>query len=163
MDALLYTAGVSMLPLVEQRLGIPLGYAHFDLPILHATAAGIIGNTLAAAIVLWAWPIVARWSRRFPWCDKFLNKLFERTQKHHSKKMQTWGALALIFFVAVPLPGSGGWTGALVAWAFGVPYKKALGLITAGLVIGGATMAALTVGVDGAIQWISGFGSAPAA
>lgn len=151
-----------MLPLLEQRLGIPLGYAHFDLPILLATAAGVIGNTVAAAIVLWLWPIVAEWSRRFLWCDKILNKLFERTQNHHSKKMQAWGAIALIFFVAIPLPGSGGWTGALIAWVFGVPYKKALGLISVGLVIGGAAMAILTVGVDSAIQWISGFGSASA-
>lgn len=155
MDAFLYTAGISMLPLVEQRLGIPLGYIHFDLPILNATAAGIIGNVLSVVIVLWLWPIIARWARQFPWCDRLLNKLFDRTRKQHSKKMKAWGALALIFFVAVPVPGSGGWTGSLVAWVFGVPYRRALGLITVGLIIGGIAVATLVVGIDEVFQRIN--------
>lgn len=55
--------------------------------------------------------------------------------------MSELGHLALILFVAVPLPGSGAWTGALVAYLFGVERKKAFGLISAGLIIAGTLVA----------------------
>jgi len=60
-------------------------------------------------------------------------------------------AIALILFVAIPLPGSGGWTGALIAYLFGLSYWKSIKFITIGLAIAGVAVGLLTVGVDSLI------------
>ena len=76
--------------------------------------------------------------------DKFFTFLFERTRRKHSKKFEKWGALALITFVAIPLPITGGWSGALAAFVFGIPFKKALPLIFSGVIIAGVIVTGLT-------------------
>ena len=58
--------------------------------------------------------------------------------------MEVFGDIALIVFVAIPLPGSGAWTGSLVAYLFGVKYKKALLLISIGVALSGIIVALLT-------------------
>jgi len=69
--------------------------------------------------------------------------------------MEIWGDIFLIFFVALPIPGSGGWSGSLVAWLFGVPYRRAVWLITGGLVIGGLIVGGLTAGIGGVINFFN--------
>ncbi|MCF7847152.1 MAG: small multi-drug export protein [Candidatus Gracilibacteria bacterium] len=154
--ALLKTGLLATLPLVEQRLAIPMGYFAFGLSIWTATGVAILFNTVSVAIVLWLWPkIAALCARHLPFFDRILQKIFARTRAKNSRKMKIWGAIFLIFFVAVPLPGSGGWSGSLVAWLFGVPYWQAMRLIALGLVIGGIVVAGLTVGVDGILNLFS--------
>ncbi len=86
-----------------------------------------------------------RYSKFF---NKFFTKLFNKTKNKHEEAIIKYGAVFLIIFVAIPLPGSGGWTGSLLAFLFGFKYWKAMGYITIGL-----TMAALiiTVGINGAV------------
>ena len=79
--------------------------------------------------------------------NRFFTYLFERTRKKHNGKFEKWGALALITFVAIPLPVTGGWSGALAAFVFGIPFKKALPLIFLGVIIAGAIVTGLSLGV----------------
>lgn len=155
-QSLLLTVAIATLPLVEQRLAIPFGFFSQGLNIWTALFAGMIGNILSVGVVLWLWPIVARFARKnSPTCDRFLQRLFARTRKKHTHQFNTWGSVFLIFFVMLPIPGSGGWSGSLVAWLFGVPYKKAMGLISIGLILGAFIVAGMTIGIDESIRIIN--------
>lgn len=79
--------------------------------------------------------------------DRFFTWLFEKTRAKHSKRISELGHIALITFVAIPLPGSGGWTGSLVAHVFGIKSKLSIPLIILGLIIAGALITLGTTGV----------------
>lgn len=160
--SILATVFIATLPLVEQRLAIPFGFFSQDLSIWYATIAGLIGNVISVGIILWLWPSIAKFAAKHsPLCNKFLQKLFARTRSKHSHQFNTWGGIFLIFFVMLPIPGSGGWSGSLVAWLFGVPYRKAITLIFIGLFLGSLVVAGMTVGVDESIKIINEFVSEP--
>jgi len=153
---LLSTAAVASLPLVEQRLAIPLGFFSWDLTIWQAVLAGTGGNIISVGFVLWLWPKLAQFARKHsPFCDRILTKIFANTRAKHSHNVKTWGNIFLIFFVMLPVPGSGGWSGSLVAWLFGFSYWRAMKLITIGLILGGIIIAIAIVGVDQSIQYFT--------
>ncbi len=155
-ESLLYTFGVACLPLVEQRLAIPLGYTIWDLSIWEAALAGTTGNILSVALVLWLLPhATIRIGKYCPPVDRIIQKIFAKTRAKHSHKFNTVGAIFLITFVMLPIPGSGGWSGALIAWLFGVEYKEAMKLIITGLILGAIIISALTYGVTESVQTIT--------
>ena len=146
-QSLLYTFGIACLPLVEQRLAIPLGYTVWDLSIWEAALAGTTGNILSVAAVLWLLPHATVCIGKY--CspvDRIIQKIFAKTRAKHSHKFETVGAIFLITFVMLPIPGSGGWSGALIAWLFGVKYKESMKLITIGILLGAIIISLLTVG-----------------
>ncbi len=152
LNGFLQTFLISMLPFVELRLAIPVGYAKYDLPIWIAVIAGVLGTIVSVAIVLKLLPMLTKQFRRIPICKKFLEKLFSKTRTEHSKKVLLMGELFLMLFVAIPVPGSGGWTGVLIAFVFGLPYWKAMKFVSMGVLLAGVIMGFLTVGVDKIIQ-----------
>lgn len=143
----LYTIALSMAPIIELRGAIPVGYFVFDLPLWYVALISIAGNILAVAIVLWILPkVVIFFSKWIPIIHKVMEWVFEKTRAKHSHKMVLWGEIALILFVAIPLPGSGGWTGALLAYLFDVKYKNALGLMSVGIIIAAIIVSLLCLG-----------------
>ena len=151
-NGILQTFLISMLPLIELRLGIPFGYARFDLHILLASIVATLGTILSVAILLRCLPIIIKLSLKVSFLKKILEKVFEKTRAKHSEKLIHLGEIALVIFVAVPIPGSGGWGGALIAYLFGLSYWKALKFISIGLVFAALIVALLTVGIDKIIQ-----------
>ena len=136
----------SMTPMLELRAAIPLGYFHFHLSILEATVISILGVIVSTMVVLYLLPFVIDFlKQRIPFLHKILEKIFKKTHAEHSKKIEILGDIFLITFVAIPLPGSGGWTGVLIAYLFGIPYKRAIKLVSIGVVISGIIVAALTL------------------
>lgn len=83
-------------------------------------------------------------SRLFNW---FFQKLFARTRRKHTKRFETMEEIALVAFVAIPLPMTGGWSGALAAFVFGISPKKSIPLIFLGVLIAGIIVSLLTLGV----------------
>lgn len=152
LDGILQTFLISMLPLVELRLGMPFGYARFDLPILIAGVVATLGTILSVALLLRCLPFLINLSLKVPFLKKIIEKVFEKTRAKHSEKVVHLGELALVIFVAVPIPGSGGWGGALIAYLFGLSYWKSLKFISIGLVFAGLIVGFLTVGIDKLIQ-----------
>lgn len=144
---LLLTALVGASPILEIRGAIPLGHFLWDLPIWQAAIAGIIGNIIAVAILLWALPkIVLFVDKRIPFIHAILKWIFEKTHAKHSNKMVILGEIFLILFVAIPLPGSGAWTGALLAYLFDVKYRTALTMITIGIFLAAGIISAICFG-----------------
>ena len=142
----------AMLPITELRLAIPLGIEVFGLPPIKTAIIAILGNIVPILLLLLMYgPVTDFLMEKSKFFNNFFTKLFKKTRHKHTHKFNKYGALFLIFFVAVPLPGSGGWTGSLIAYLFGVPYKYAILLITIGLICSGIIV---TVGLESIVSLI---------
>jgi uncharacterized membrane protein len=145
-ESFAYTFLWSISPIFELRAAIPLGYLHFGLTIQQTFFIALFGNFLAGAIILALLPKIVLFIENYiPIFHTFMNWVFHHTRKKHSHKVEIMGEIVLIFFVAIPLPGSGAWTGALVSYLFGIKYWKAIMLIFIGLTISGISVALLTL------------------
>jgi uncharacterized membrane protein len=126
---------LSATPFIEARYAIPLAMNQFGFSAPEAFALGMAGNILPViALLLYLEPVseaLSRWHVRF---QQFFSWLFERTRRH-SDSFERWGALALIPFVAVPLPITGAWTACAAAFVFGIRFRYAFPTITAGMII----------------------------
>ena len=143
----LLTALISMLPVVELRGGLPAGVA-LGLPIPLSFAASLLGNMLPVPfVILFARPVF-QWVRaHIPALGSFVTKLETRAyaKSKNVKKYETWG---LLIFVAIPLPGTGAWTGALIASVLNMRLKRAVPVIFLGVIIAGSIMTVLTYGAS---------------
>lgn len=141
-----FTVLVSMVPIVELRGGIPFGVT-LGLPVWAAYLAAIIGNILPVPFILVYIRRIFQWMRRhMPRLNHLVDKL---EQKAHLKgrKVTKYKYLGLLLFVAIPLPGTGAWTGALAAAFLDMPLLKAIPSIFAGILIAGVAISILTFGV----------------
>jgi len=140
---------ISLTPILELRASIPLGYLTFNLGIWEATFISILGGITAAAITLALLPPVVQFFLNFTLFKPLINWVLDKTRSKHSSKFAALGKVLLVTLVALPLPGSGAYTGSLVAYLFGVPYKSALTLISIGVTISGVIVALITLGGHG--------------
>lgn len=142
----IFTILVSMLPIVELRGGIPFGVG---LGLGHWTAffASVAGNLIPVPFIIVYIRRVFQWMRRrLPAFDALVDKM---ERKAHLKgnlvtKYRFWG---LMILVAIPLPGTGAWTGALVAAFLDMRLREAVPAITAGVILAGVIISLLTLGV----------------
>ena len=139
---------IAMIPIAELRGAIPVALTVYQLPILTTFLLSVIGNMLPAAALIWLLgPVSGYLMSHNRFVAKFFNWLFERTRHKFIGKYEKWGELALVLFVAVPLPATGAWTGAVAAFLFGIPKKRAVVLITAGVAVAGLIVSAMTLGL----------------
>ncbi len=139
-----------MLPVSELRGAIPLAIGVYNLNPVETYFIAVIGNIIPVIFILKYIDSVSKYlMSRSKFFNKFFTYLFEHTRKKHNGKFEKWGALALITFVAIPLPITGGWSGAIAAFVFGIPFKKALPLISFGIMIAGVIVMGLSLGVWG--------------
>lgn len=141
----LATVLVSAVPVIELRGGVPFGVA-LGLPVGGAFCAALLGNMLPVPfIVLFVRRIFFWIRRRLPrlgrWVDRLERRAWEKSDQ--VLRYQTWG---LLIFVAIPLPGTGAWTGALIAALLNMRLKKAVPVIFAGVLIAGLIVTGLTYG-----------------
>ena len=150
MSPQLITFLIAALPLSELRGAIPLALSVYGLSPLSAFVWAVLGNMAPVIFLVWLLEPVSRYlSHHFYFFNRFFAWLFERTRKKHSRKFEIWGALALVVFVAIPLPLTGGWAGSAAAFVFCVPFKKALPLIFLGVVIAGIIVTLISLGLLG--------------
>jgi len=129
---------IAMIPIGELRAAIPIALSVYRLSPLNAFVWAVLGNLIPVLLLLWLLePLTKYLDDHFYSLNRFFAWLFERTRRKHSRKFELWGALALISFVAIPLPMTGAWSGAIAAFVFGIPFKKALLSITLGVLIAG--------------------------
>ena len=140
-----FTILVSMVPVVELRGGIPFGVAR-GLPVWAAYLAAIIGNMLPVPFILYIRRIFQWMRRRLPRLNGLVDKL-EKKAHLKGQKVTKYKYLGLMLFVAIPLPGTGAWTGALAAAFLDMPLRKAIPSIFAGVLAAGIAISILTFGV----------------
>lgn len=142
---LLVTILVSMVPIIELRGALPiatgLGVAWYvALPV------AIIGNIVPVPFIIFFIKKIFAWmSKKGGFMAKIVKKMGE---KAYSKKdtIDKYGPWGLWLFVAIPLPGTGAWTGALIAAMMGISFKKAFPAIAVGVVTAGIIMAFVSYG-----------------
>ena len=133
----IYGSIISVLPVVEVRGSIPylisMGcpYSYIALSYLLSTATGIAVYFLIEEILKVARAFLSKFWKGG---EAILNKIMERTRRNASEKVERYGTVGLIAFVAVPLPGTGVWTGALAGYLLGLKAKD----VVMALVIGNA-------------------------
>ena len=143
----LVTLLISMTPLVELRLSLPLAVLGYGMHWLPAFTIAIIGNIIIIPPILLLLGRVERWLRRYGWWERNLTKLFDRTRRRAIKHIEQYEALGLWLFVAIPLPVTGAWTGALIAYLFDLDMRRAFCSITAGVLTAGLLVLMFTLGV----------------
>ena len=144
---LLMTFLTAMVPVVELRGAIPLGVAA-GLPPTVAAVTAMAGNMVPVPFILLLVRRIFRLLRGISWLGPRIDALEKRAhlKGRTVKKYRTAG---LILLVAIPLPGTGAWTGALVADVLDIRMRTALPAIAVGVVIAGCAITALTCGVAG--------------
>ena len=138
---------VSMLPIVELRGGIPLARI-LNLPLSEAILFSVIGNILPIPFILLFINKIFDWLRPTKHLGKLIVKLETRAMNKSGtiKKMEFWG---LVLFVGIPLPGTGGWTGSLIAALLKVDLKKASLAILCGIAMSATIMSLIAYGIFG--------------
>ena len=142
---LLLTFCVAMVPVLELRGAIPFGVAR-GLTIWEAIGAAVLGNLLPVPfIILFIRNIFAWMRRRLPRLDGLVTGLENRAEskKDTVRRYAFWG---LVILVAIPLPGTGAWTGALVAALMDIRLKKAFPAIAVGVAIAAVIVSVITYG-----------------
>ena len=142
---LLMTFGVAMVPVLELRGAIPMGIAAGLHPAV-ACAAAIAGNLAPAPLIILLARRVADWLRHTPFFGPKIDWL-ERRAHLKGRLVRKYRLLGLAVLVGIPLPGTGAWTGALVASVLNIRIGHAIPAIFAGLLAAAAITTAVTMGV----------------
>lgn len=137
---------VSMLPIIELRGGLLLARV-LSVPLWQAIIVCIIGNVLPIPFILFGIKRVLHWLD-----DHHMSKLatwIENKAKKNKPAIDRYGFWGLTLFVGIPLPGTGAWTGSLIAALFDMDIKKATLSILLGVLLASILMSILSYGVLG--------------
>ncbi|MFP4633160.1 MAG: COG2426 family protein [Halobacteriales archaeon] len=138
---------VATTPVFELRGAIPLAIGAYGMTPAEAYVLGVLGNLVpVVALLLLLEPVSVFLRRHSDLMDGFFDWLFERTRYRVEASYRRYGALALVPFVAVPLPVTGAWTGCAAAFVFGVPNRLAFPAITLGVMISGVLVTSAATG-----------------
>ena len=144
-----YVLIISMLPIIELRGAIPVAFA-LNLPPVPSFLVAIVGNLLPIPFILLLIRKVCEWMKKINGLKKIPLFLEEKVEKN-KEKVTKYGKLGLFLFVAIPLPGTGAWTGALIASFLGFKFKDSMIAIVAGVLTAGIIMAVFSYGLLGLI------------
>jgi len=149
---ILWVFFIAMLPVVELRGSIVVG-AGLDIPWWLNYIASVIGNFLPIPFILLFIRQIFRWMKGIKHLDKIANKLEE---KAHAKSADVlkYASFGLFIFVAIPLPGTGAWTGALIASLLDMRMKYSLPSILGGVMVAGFLVTGASYGFLGFLEFI---------
>lgn len=142
----LVTFIVSMIPVVELRGAVPVG-VYFGLPVWEAAVISVIGNMIPVPFIIAFIRVIFDWMRKHV---KFMTGIIDKLEARANKKSETVKTgefIGLMLFVGVPLPGTGAWTGALIAAMLNMRLKRAIPPILLGVIIAGIIVSLATAGV----------------
>ena len=144
---LLYILGISMVPVIELRGAIPVGLG-MGLPFYAVFVTALIGNLLPVPFLILFTRRVFEWLRRKSnLLERFVSRL-ERKAASKEALLKKYELLGLCILVAIPLPGTGAWTGSLVAAVFDIRLKHAFPVIALGVLIAGVIVSLVSYGVS---------------
>ncbi len=131
-------------PISELRGAIPLAILDMDISWTIALPVALAGNLLPIPFLLLFLDPVSRLLRKVKLFEKIINWIFERSRRR-GKIIERYESIGLAIFVAIPLPLTGSWTGAIVAFLLGMPFWRAFIAIVIGVLIAGAIVTTLTM------------------
>lgn len=136
---------ISLMPILELRGGL-LAAAILKIPYIKAATICIIGNILPIPFLLLflnkIFDLMERWEP-----TKKLVNFFKKKAEKNKSKIDKYGFWGLVLFVGIPLPGTGAWTGALVASVFNMDIKKSILAILVGIMLAFIIMSIVSYGI----------------
>ena len=174
MKNIIYIFLISILPIIELRGAIPAGAA-LGVPFYYNYIAAIVGNLLPVPFILLFIPRILDFLARFKLFRPVVEWVRKKAHKHSGKivksdahrtdatdaetveeapkKKRFDGVfLALLLFVMIPIPGTGAWTGALIASLFDLPKRRSFPAILLGVLGAGVIMCLASYGVVGFLK-----------
>ena len=142
---------ISMVPILELRGGLlAAGPAFLNIPMWRAIPVGIIGKLLTIHFILLLITKIFDWMKGTKRLKPVVEKLEKKamSQSANIEKYEFWG---LVAFVGIPLPGTGAWTGALIAALLGIRFRKAFPAIVIGVCLAACIMTIISYGIVGGI------------
>ena len=136
---------ISLMPILELRGGL-IAAALLKLPPWESYLICIIGNLLPVPFILLLINKILDWMRNSKHFNKFAAWLDKKVDKHKGK-IQKYGYLGVVLFVGIPLPGTGAWTGSLIASVLGMDRKKTFIAVCIGVVMASIIMMILSYGL----------------
>ena len=136
---------ISLLPILELRGGL-LAAGALNLSPFIAYPIAIVANLLPIPFILMFLTPIFNWMKKTKLFRGIVEKLEKKAEKNKSK-FEKGEFVALIFFVGIPIPGTGAWTGALIASVLGMNRKKAMLAITIGVFMASIIMMILSYGL----------------
>jgi len=138
----------AMTPVLELRGSIPLGLFVYHLNPVYVFLISVLGNIIPPIFIL---IFLEKFSEKIINSDNFVGRFFKKyfnylKEKNKKRFVQLGEYLAIISFVAVPLPITGAWTGSICAFLFGIKSKKAYPLIVLGVIIAGIIVTITAIG-----------------
>ena len=165
MKNILILFGITMIPAFELRASIPYGVLSgslelpfgitvqgMGLPWLWVFVVCVISNAILGTILYPFIDIIICMLERIPLIGRFWRGMVERTQRRIHPYVERWGMLGVALFIAVPLPGSGSYSGALGAYLLGMSYRRFILANAIGVTIAGIAVTAVTVTGRGIFQ-----------
>ncbi|MBN1492901.1 MAG: small multi-drug export protein [Candidatus Omnitrophica bacterium] len=134
---------LAVLPISELRGAIPVAVAVYHFSFLKAITIAVIGNLVPVLPILLFFDKLEGLMRRSTLSNRFIEWFIHRAEKR-SAMVKELGAIGLMFFVAVPLPVTGAWTGSLVAFLLGLDVRRSFMHISFGVLIAAAVVSLLT-------------------
>lgn len=142
---------ISMVPILELRGGLlAAGPAILDVPMWEAIPICIVGNLIPIPFILLLITKIFDWMKNTKMFRPMVERLEEKAMSKSSniEKYEFWG---LVAFVGIPLPGTGAWTGSLIAALLGIRFRKAFPAIVLGVLLAAFLMTVLSYTILGGI------------
>lgn len=140
----------SMIPIIELRGAIPLG-AGLGLNVFLTYFLSVLGNILPVPFILLFITAILNFMKKCKGLKKIALWVEAKADKHKAK-IEKYAYLGLLLFVAIPLPGTGAWTGALIAAVMKMKFWRSLFFITLGVLSAGVIMSLVSYGIAGVIN-----------
>jgi len=143
---------ISATPVGELRAGIPIAFLH-DFPWYAAFITAFLGNLVPVIILLLYLDPLSKILSRIEFFEKILNWIFERSRRK-GEIVEKYGKIGLVLLVAIPLPMTGAWTGAIAAFLLGMKFRQAFLPIVFGVFIAGVIVTAVCLAGWQAYFWL---------
>ena len=141
---------VSMVPLIELRLAVPMAVS-MDLPYVPALIVCVLGNMIPVPFIYFFARKVLAWGAHKKYIGKLFRFCLDKGERAGQKMVKTAGRgglfVALMLFVGIPIPGTGAWTGALGASFLNMGIKSTALSVSLGVILAGIIMGVASTGV----------------
>lgn len=146
---------LAIIPVGELRLAMPIALTVFDLSPATAFAYAYLGNIIPLILVYLFLPSLLKFATAHSrWLKHITQDYFLSLERKHQEKYDRYGRIAVMIFVAIPIPSSGVWTGSILAILFGIEKSYAILAILVGLAIAGVIVMLITQGTLGALNFL---------
>ena len=144
---------ISMVPIVELRGALPVGVLA-GIPFWQCYFICVAGNLLPVPFLMMFSKALVTWLATWKGIGPFFQRLIAKADRE-AQKMSRYELIGLCIFVAIPLPGTGAWTGSLVATMLRLRPRDAFISIAVGVIISGLIVGALSLGIEAMVMSIS--------